>query len=94
MFAQEPINVERLATSILKAEGNPNYGIISKNIKGHNFRKACIQTIQNRIHLWDGSGDFISYLGSSYAPIGAKNDPNNLNKNWVKNVTYFYRRLA
>ena len=24
--------------------------------------------------------------------MGSKNDPNNLNKNWVKNVTYFWNK--
>lgn len=87
----QTIDVERLATAIRKAEGNPNYGIL-KNIKGNNFRKACIQTIRKRILSWDGRRDFIEYLGISYAPIGAKNDPNNLNKNWTKNVRYWYAR--
>ena len=32
-------------------------------------------------------GDFVQYLGSKYAPVGAENDPSNLNKNWHKNVS-------
>ena len=32
-------------------------------------------------------GDFVEYLASKYAPVGASNDPNNLNKNWHKNVS-------
>ena len=90
-FGAEVINVERLATAIRMAEGNPNYGIL-KHIKGKNFRKACIQTIQKRLALWNGRGDFISYLGSSYCPIGASNDPQGLNRNWIANVRYHYER--
>jgi hypothetical protein len=48
----------------------------------------------------DGNGrytpDFLSYLangGPSYpgwAPVGASNDPNNFNQNWLPNVSDFY----
>lgn len=31
----------------------------------------------------------IQAIGAKYAPIGADNDPLNLNANWVPNVTYF-----
>ncbi len=34
--------------------------------------------------------DFISYLASIYAPIGASNDPTGLNKNWEVNVKHYY----
>lgn len=33
--------------------------------------------------------DYIEFLASRYCPIGADNDPQGLNKNWVKNVKYF-----
>jgi cell wall-associated NlpC family hydrolase len=36
----------------------------------------------------------ISGLGSVYAPIGSSNDPNNLNANWVPNVTSFVNSLG
>jgi hypothetical protein len=58
-------------------------------------RKGCIQTIQKHLNRWNGSGDFISYLGRIYAPTsGATNDPRGLNKNWIKNVKHFYLRGA
>jgi len=37
--------------------------------------------------------DFITFLGNRYCPIGAANDPKGLNRNWGKNVTYFYNKL-
>jgi hypothetical protein len=55
-------------------------------------RQACINTINHALRDWDGKGDFIEFLGSRYCPIGAKNDPTGLNKNWVKNVTYYYNK--
>ena len=36
----------------------------------------------------------IDQIGSKYAPIGASNDPNNLNKNWIPNVKSIYRELT
>lgn len=36
---------------------------------------------------------FITYLGSKYAPIGVSNDPTGLNRNWVGNVTTYYRSI-
>jgi hypothetical protein len=37
--------------------------------------------------------EFIAYLGSKYAPVGAANDPGNLNSNWVNNVATWYGRI-
>ena len=31
--------------------------------------------------------------GKAGKEFGAKNDPTNLNKNWVRNVTYFYSKF-
>jgi hypothetical protein len=36
----------------------------------------------------------IPQIGSKWAPIGASNDPTNLNSNWVKNVSKFYKELG
>lgn len=46
--------------------------------------EAMGQTLYNRI-IKDGKNT-IEKLGSVYAPLGAKNDPNNLNANWVPTV--------
>ena len=37
-----------------------------------------------------GHRDFISFLAEKYAPIGAGNDPNSLNRNWETNVRNRY----
>lgn len=91
----EVVNIEVLASSIRIAEGNPNYGILKK-IKGKNYRKACIQTIQHAQRDWDGKGSFIAFLGSRYCPTKGSNlrpAEKKLNGNWVGNVTFHYRRL-
>jgi hypothetical protein len=36
----------------------------------------------------------IPQIGSKWAPIGAGNDPTNLNSNWVKNVRHYMRELG
>lgn len=95
------INIERLADAIYLAEGGAKtkhpYGILKK-YKTTTPRQACINTIKSGLRRWNAQGkkgnanDFIEFLGKTYCPIGAKNDPKGLNKNWVKNVVYFYNR--
>jgi hypothetical protein len=89
------INIEKLATAIYWAEGGPKtrhpYGILAK-YKSTTPRQACINTIKHALRDWSGKGDFIAFLGRRYCPVGAKNDPTGLNKNWIKNVTRLYNK--
>lgn len=41
----------------------------------------------------DAGLDTIEKIQPVYCPIGAKNDPNNLNSNWVRGVTNLYNQL-
>lgn len=54
--------------------------------------EAMGQTLHNRIII-DGLVT-IADLGSVYAPIGAENDPTNLNSHWVPNITAFVSSLG
>lgn len=54
--------------------------------------EAMGQTLHNRI-IQDGLVT-IADLGSVYAPIGAENDPTNLNSHWVPNITKFVSLLG
>lgn len=92
----EEIQIERLATAIYEAEGGGKtihpYGILKK-YKTTTPRQACINTIKTNLKKFKKQNketNFIVFMSKTYAPIGAKNDPNNLNKNWVKNVKHFY----
>jgi hypothetical protein len=92
--AQDYTN-EQIADSIYKAEGGSKtshpYGIL-KHYKTTTPRQACLNTISHsRRHYNEVCRDidFIQWLSLTYCPIGAKNDPQNLNKNWVGNVRYF-----
>jgi len=89
----ESIDVNRLANAIYKAENSKAhpYGILA-HYKHTTLRQACINTINHALKDWNEQGDFIAFLGSRYCPVGAKNDPRGLNRNWIKNVHYYYER--
>lgn len=98
-FAQTKINIEKLATAIYYAEGgaktNFPYGILIK-YKTTTPRQACINTINSALKRYEKTNkklDFITFLGLTYCPVGAKNDPTGLNKNWVRNVKFHYAKL-
>lgn len=84
--------------AIHKAEGNDNYGILTK-YKHTTPLQACRNTI---LHYWRDysslpsktrqSKRFLEYAENRYAPIGVSNDPNNLNKHWAHNVQYYLER--
>lgn len=85
---------ERLADAIWHAEGGKkakvSHGILSVPTRSPAHARAiCLNTIRNNWGRWEAKGrpgDFIDYLGAVYAPVGAKNDPKGLNKNWPRNV--------
>lgn len=97
------IDFERLADSIYIAEGGAKtkhpYGIMQK-YKVTTPRQACLNTLATQWKRWllepsrGQDVDFIAFLGKAYAPIGASNDPNGLNKNWVNNVTKIYLKRS
>lgn len=43
---------------------------------------------------WRFSAEFIWYLSNTYAPIGANNDPNDLNSNHLRNLLAFYSEYS
>ena len=53
-------------------------------------------TVQKNYDRWlkaGQPGEFITFLGARWAPVGAANDPTNLNRNWVRNVTHWETKL-
>lgn len=91
----DDIDVNRLASAIGRAENSKAhpYGILA-HYKHTSARQACINTIKHAMVDWseDMRVDFITFLGRRYCPIGADNDPTGLNKNWIKNVRYYYEQ--
>jgi len=90
-------NVNQIADAIYWAEGGEKaskpYGILS--IPCHSQRDCrdiCKNTIRNNYRRWIEQGktqDYIEFLANRYAPVGSPNDPGQLNKNWIKNVSWF-----
>jgi hypothetical protein len=90
------INVEAMADAIRRAENNKNYGVLSVKCSTEaECRKICKNSIRNNMKRYeksDKSLDFIAFMGKRWAPEGVANDPANLNKNWAKNVRYWYEK--
>lgn len=87
---------DKVVGAIFIAEGGVKtkypYGI--KSIKTNNPKRVCEVTVEKTYIRWQNSGktnDFISFLGNRFCPIGAKDDPTNLNSNWIKNVKKFIK---
>jgi len=96
-----PVNPYALLLAIREAEKGRKgfeFGIISaKNTDLETqCRYACETIINNvkRFHRQVDENDFITFLGSRYAPVGADNDPHNLNSHWVRNVKFFYNQFT
>lgn len=64
------------------------YGIMVK-YKHTSPWQACMNTVRHNVrnYIKEGcKGPFLAYLARHYAPIGAGNDPQGLNKNWLPNL--------
>ncbi len=86
--------------AVVSAEGNyKNYGVKSQESKDPNENyRTMSRSVDNNIDRfmtgvqsndnYDNSGTprFIDFMQQRWAPIGAENDPNNLNPNWAPNV--------
>ncbi len=96
-----PLNPYALLFAIREAEKGRKgfeFGIITaKNTDLETQCRYACETIVNnvkRFYRQIEEKDFITFLGSRYAPIGADNDINNLNANWVRNVKFFYNQFT
>ena len=98
-FRQYPVNPFALILAIRESErGRPGleFGVMHPEARDTNLRtqaKWAIGTVKKNIERFENQSedtDFIAFLGKRYAPVGAKNDPEGLNQNWVKNVRYWY----
>lgn len=94
-LAGAEIDLDKWADAIRKAEGNPNYGILSVPCHSESeCRQICKNTVFNTLVKYRSTRcrpgeDDVTCLARRYAPVGASNDPQGLNKNWEKNVRYF-----
>ena len=86
--------------AIRKAEnGGPGREMGIMNKKADNLDKQAgwaAATVVKNYARWIKAGrkeDYIVFLGNRYCPVGAKNDPDGLNKHWIKNVSYWTNKL-
>lgn len=87
----EGYSLNQWCEAIHNAEGNDNYGILT-HYSHTTPLQACRNTVLHKYRDWIATGQrkrFLDYLAERYAPIGANNDPNDLNKNWAGNVKYW-----
>lgn len=97
--AQDYTN-EQIVNAIYLTEGGAKakvpYGILSVKVSStEEARRVCYNTVRNnrkRFLKQAKYDDFLEFLASRYAPIGASNDPRGLNRNWLKNLKYFLER--
>lgn len=89
-----------LLLAIRMAEnGRPGqeFGIMNKKAYNLDLQAAwCACTIRNqhkRSGIKEVNEKYLLSLANRYCPVGAENDPQGLNKNWIKNVTYHYNKL-
>lgn len=88
--ASTKVYFNKVVDAIYLAEGKKTakkpFGILSVPCSGYtDCRKVCYQTVRNNWKRWESAGnpgDFISFLGSRYAPIKV----HYLNRNWIPNV--------
>lgn len=86
-----------VVSAIYLAEGGAKtrhpFGILSVSCNGYeDCRQVCFNTVRNNWFRYAKAGykgDYLVYLANVYCPIGAGNDPNGLNKNWLGNVSKF-----
>jgi hypothetical protein len=81
------------------------YGVLGAGVrrdmkrKGDTYRPQagwCAATVQKTFDRWKKAGspgDFITFLGKRYCPVGAENDPNGLNRHWIKNVRHWTAKV-
>lgn len=99
LYAEQSINYNLIVDAIYHAEGGARakklFGVLSVPCEGYaGCRKVALNTVKNNHKRWQkagAKGDYLEFLAKRYAPIGAKNDPKNLNRNWLKNVRHFLK---
>jgi len=86
----------KLIQSVVRAEGNILKAVQCSFPKVSTVDEALEITCRSAVHamsdyltLTDSDG-FVKFWGQRWAPLGVKNDPTNLNKNWPGNVLKFW----
>lgn len=94
-----PAYFNRVVEAIGKAENSTRYPYGIKSIETHGdiayARQICLNTVRNNwkrylaVDKTPTEDEYLVFLAKRYCPIGAPDDPTNLNRHWIKNVRYF-----
>lgn len=73
-----------------------NFGGImgSNGLRSYDTPEEGIEAVAKLLSTPRYKGKSIAQIGAIYAPVGAGNDPNNLNSNWVSGVTKLYQQYG
>lgn len=101
-YAADEVFFNRVVDAIYIIEGSERavkpFGILSVPCSSYSeCRRICLNTVRNNYRRWEKSDKVLTYfefLASRYAPIGAENDPNNLNRHWLKNLEQVINKLS
>lgn len=91
---------KEFCNAVYLAEGGDRaskpYGVLSVSCETKaECEQICINSVRNNVRRFNKQSrytDFVDFFGSRWAPVGADNDPNGLNKNWSKNVRFFLKK--
>lgn len=79
-------------------KNNNNFGgvMCSSGLKNYSSFDEGLEDFVNLLNdYYFGQGlDTIEKIGAKYCPVGASNDPNGLNVNWVPRVTEYYNEYT
>jgi len=97
--------MELMYKAVEVAENNKrNYGILSETTSSpaDAYEKMKASVVNNYIRWMSGMQPapwikkkpkkYVDFMQSRYAPIGAENDPDNLNVNWAPNVRSYIKK--
>ena len=102
-FERPPVNPYALLLAIREAEQGRKgleFGIMHQKAKNTDLRTqaewacATVRNTMQRFNAQNIEPDFIAFLGRRYAPVGAENDKEGLNQNWVRNVKFWYEKFS
>jgi len=88
-YAAQLINAINTAEGYTSGGNVPYAGLqgsVNGLAPGYVAASALVQQIYQQWLAAGEPGDFLPYLASIWAPVGAANDPQNLNANWLGNV--------
>ena len=85
-------------SAIKSAENNKgNFGVLSEKFGSiEEANKILNNSIENNFSRWIQAGKpmpFVDFMQLRWAPVGVKNDKDDLNLNWRPNVRHFLERL-